>query len=121
MNSKTPAEYVNPYIGTVGHLLTGTRPKVMYPHGAAQIFPNVSPTQHDYYFSEKIVSFPVGPLEIMFGPEKAERFSDCVSHFDMSTVSSHPYLYSVFLEDFGISVEASTTKNCYAYKAVGWQ
>ena len=116
MNEKTPAEYVNPFIGTVGHLLTGTRPKVMLPHGAAQIFPNVSPVQHDYYFSEKIVSFPVGPLEIMFANENATCFSDAVSHFDMSTVSSHPYSYGVYLEDSSVYVEASTTKNCYAYK-----
>ncbi|MBO4392308.1 MAG: hypothetical protein J5816_03295, partial [Clostridia bacterium] len=78
MNEKTPAEYVNPFIGTVGHLLTGTRPKVMLPHGAAQIFPNVSPVQHDYYFSDKIVSFPVGPIEIMFANENANCFSDAV-------------------------------------------
>lgn len=119
MISKTPAEYVNPYIGTVGHLLTGTRPKTMYPHGAAQIFPNVLPVQHDYYFSDKISSFPVGPLEIMFGSERSENFSDSVSHFDISAVIAHPYLYSVYLEDTHITVLASTTKNCYAYKTVG--
>ncbi len=119
MKNKTPAEYVNPYIGTVGHLLTGTRPKVMLPHGAAQIFPNVSPVQHDYFFSEKIVSFPVGPLEIMFANQNAGKFEDSVSQFDMGTVSSHPYSYGVLLEDPDIMVEASATKNCYAYKSTG--
>ena len=55
----------------------------------------------------------------MFGSERSENFSDSVSHFDISAVIAHPYLYSVYLEDTHITVLASTTKNCYVYKTVG--
>ncbi|MGN1345653.1 MAG: hypothetical protein ACI4V1_02635, partial [Eubacteriales bacterium] len=119
MKAKTPAEYVNPYIGTVGHLLTATRPVAMLPHGTAQIFPNVTPNLTDYYFAEKIASFPIGECSVMFAGEAAPNFAGAVSHFDMSTVQSHPYSYAVYLEDSGISVEASITMRSYVYRITG--
>ena len=115
MKHKSPSEYVNPYIGTIGHLLTATRPTVLLPHGAARIIPNVLPKQHDYYFSDKIESFPVGQFSLYFSNASNDTPENAISHFDVSTVSSHPYLFRVFLEDSGITVSASTTKNCYAY------
>ncbi|MGN1408975.1 MAG: GH92 family glycosyl hydrolase [Eubacteriales bacterium] len=119
MKQKTPAEYVNPYIGTVGHLLTATRPATMLPHGTAQVFPNVSPNMNDYYFAEKIASFPIDECAVMFAGKDTQDFESAVSHFDMSTVESHPYSYSVYLEDSDISVEASTTMRSYVYRASG--
>ena len=59
--SKSPAEYVNPYIGTIGHLLTSTRPVTALPHSWAGIFPTVTPNVMDYYTAERILSFPRRP------------------------------------------------------------
>lgn len=116
MKQRTPAEYVNPYIGTVGHLLTATRPVTALPHSAVQIFPTAAPNMNDYYFAEKIVSFPLGTLAVMFAPADAADMQSAVSHFDMSTVKSHPYLYSVYLEDSDIEVSGSTTMHGCAYR-----
>lgn len=116
MKQRTPAEYVNPYIGTVGHLLTATRPVTMLPHGVAQIFPNVSPRMNDYYFAEKITSFPIGSLAVMFAKEDVSDIRHAVSGFDMSAVESHPYSYRVYLEDSDIDVEGSVTMHGYVYR-----
>lgn len=35
--------YVNPYIGSIGHLLTATSPTVMLPHSMAQVSPIFTP------------------------------------------------------------------------------
>ena len=70
--NKSPAEYVNPYIGTIGHLLTATRPVTALPHSWARIFPTVERGVMDYYTAARIVSFPAGPLELAFAPSGAE-------------------------------------------------
>lgn len=119
MLRKTPAESVNPYIGTVGHLLTATRPTAMLPHGTAQIHPHVSPNANDYYFSEQITAFPLGAAVLQFAAADAVVFSDGTSHFDMSTVQSHPYSYRVFLEDSGIDVCGVPAMHSYLYRASG--
>lgn len=119
MKQKTPAEYVNPYIGTVGHFLTATRPTVMRPHGIAQIYPTVSPQMNDYYFADKITSFPMDALEIMFSGADTDRFCRAASHFEVSSVRSHPYSYSVYLEDNGVTVEGTTTMRGYVYRTKG--
>ena len=119
MNIKSPAEYVNPYIGTVSHLLTSTRPTVTRPHGTAQIFPAVDPNPNDYYFSEKISYFPMGDLKIMFADENALDIGGAVSHFDISEVESHPYSYSVYLEDSDIYIDCTVSKHSYVYRSTG--
>ncbi|MBP3292639.1 MAG: hypothetical protein J6N32_02705, partial [Clostridia bacterium] len=109
MNQRTPAEYVNPYIGTIGHLLTATRPVAALPHSAVQIFPNVTPNMQDYFIAEKITSFPLCTLSVMFAGKDTDSMENAVSRFDMSAVKSHPYSYSVYLEDSDIDVAGSTT------------
>ncbi|MBQ4349707.1 MAG: GH92 family glycosyl hydrolase [Clostridia bacterium] len=116
---RTPAESVNPYIGTVGHLLTATRPVTALPHSFARVFPTVTPNMTDYYFAEKIASFPVGSLEVSFAPVGCEDPKGAVSHFDMSEVRSHPYSFEAYLEDTDITVKASSAMHSYLYRAEG--
>ena len=115
----TPASYVNPYIGTIGHLLTSTRPIAALPHSYATSFPTVTPNVMDYYIAEKIASFPIGTLRAVFAPAGAEDPAKAVSRFDMSAVSSHPYGYAVFLEDSGIAVDATTAAHSFVYRSEG--
>ena len=119
MNPKTPAEYVNPYIGTIGHLLTATRPVTALPHSWARIFPTVTPNVTDYYTAEKIASFPAGPLELAFAPENAGTAEDAVSRFDVAAVDSHPYSMSVYLEDTDVTVSGTTAMHSFVYRAEG--
>ncbi len=116
---KTPAEAVNPYIGTIGHLLTSTRPVTALPHSWARIFPTVTPEIMDYYIAEKIASFPAGPLAVAFAPADASDAGEAVSRFDVSAVDSHPYGFGVFLEDTGIEVGGTTAMHSFVYRASG--
>ena len=111
MKIKSPAEYVNPYIGTVGHLLTATRPAAMLPHGEAQIYPLVLPEAGDYYFAEKIAAFPIGALSVMFALADTASFDAAASRYDVGAARSHPYSYGVCLEDNGIFVEGTIDRH----------
>jgi hypothetical protein len=62
---KEPVDYVNPNIGTIGHLLTATIPYVQYPHGMAKLAPVTSPGIPDRYLADKIFGFPAGPATLM--------------------------------------------------------
>ena len=53
------ADYVNPYIGTVSHMLTSTRPEVLLPYGMARSAPVVRDCG-DYYCNDRVVGFPLG-------------------------------------------------------------
>ncbi|MBO6052419.1 MAG: GH92 family glycosyl hydrolase [Clostridia bacterium] len=116
---KTPAASVNPYIGTIGHLLRATRPITALPHSWAQIFPTVTPDVTDYFTADQIASFPAGPLQIAFAPAGAHDAGEAVSHFDVSAVDSHPYAFEVFLEDTGIDVCGTTAMHSFVYRAEG--
>ena len=85
MNKRTPAEYVNPYIGTIGHLLTATRPITALPHSPVHIFPNVTPRMQDYFIAEKITSFPLCTLTAAFAEKDADTMESAVSRFDMKS------------------------------------
>jgi putative alpha-1,2-mannosidase len=62
---KEPVDYVNPNIGTIGHLLTATVPYVQYPHGMARVAPVTTPGFQDRYLADKIFGFPAGPATVM--------------------------------------------------------
>ncbi len=125
--TKTPAEYVNPYIGTVGHLLRATRPVTALPHSFAQSYPLVSPRLTDYYFADKIAGFPIGTgaradeasVIAAFAREGVGDMKSAVSRFDVSAARSHPWLFTVFLEDSGIEVSGTTAMHSHAYRARG--
>nr|MCR5681511.1 GH92 family glycosyl hydrolase [Clostridiales bacterium] len=116
---KTPAASVNPYIGTIGHLLRATRPITALPHSWAQIFPTVTPDVTDYFIADQIASFPAGPLQIAFAPAGVSDAGEAVSHFDVTAVESHPYAFEVFLEDTGIDVCGTTAMHSFVYRAEG--
>jgi len=48
-------QYVNPNIGTIGHLSTATSPTVMYPHGMMQISPNVNTPRGKRYLAGVLI------------------------------------------------------------------
>ncbi len=125
--TKTPAEYVNPYIGTIGHLLRATRPVTALPHSFAQSYPIVEPALTDYYLADKIAGFPIGTdaradecaVLAAFARGGAQSMDAAVSRFDVSAARSHPYFYTVFLEDPGIEVSGTTAMHSYVYRAAG--
>ncbi len=107
---KEPVDYVNPNIGTIGHLLTATTPFVQYPHGMARVAPTTTPGFQDRYLADKVYGFPAGPASIMaatgeISPDSA-RYA---SHFDHDFETATPYWYKVRLDDLEIQAEVTTT------------
>ena len=106
INTEKLTQYVNPNIGTIGHLLTATSPTVMYPHGMMQISPNFS-NMGDRYLADKIRSFPVGPIAITASKANAP----VASLFDHDLETSKPHMYSVYLETPKIQATYSVTEH----------
>lgn len=53
------ADYVNPFIGTISHMLTSTRPEVLLPYGMARSAPVVRDCG-DYYCKRPGGGLPSG-------------------------------------------------------------
>lgn len=108
--TKEPADYVNPNIGTIGHLLTATTPFVQYPHGMARVAPLTTPGIQDRYLADRIYGFPAGPASLM--ASTGELSSDparYASHYDHDFETATPYWYKARLDDPDIQAEATAT------------
>lgn len=106
-------KYVNPNVGTIGHLLTATKPNVQYPHGMMMISPDFTPGITDRYIADKIFSFPVGPVSVMAARINREYRGreDAASVFDHDNETACPHMYSVYLETFDITAMYSVTRH----------
>ena len=112
---KSPAQLVNPYIGTLPHLLKATAPEVMLPHSYVRTYPLVS-TNRDYYCNDAVDGFPVGLLVLMPGPDGASAPEDFRNTLDHALEEAHPYGNRLELERHGIVVESTVTQHVYAYR-----
>ncbi len=70
------SDYVNPYIGTISHMLTSTKPEVLYPYGMARSAPVVDDCG-DYYCNDRLRGFALGDAYILCRPAPdARKFED---------------------------------------------
>ena len=126
--SQEPVDYVNPNIGTIGHLLTATTPDVQLPHGMIRLIPTTTPGIRDVYLADMIYSFStvslsndfskgVGTFSLMAtsGTLKASP-EENASRFDHDLEKATPYYYSVLLEDYNIEVEYTATEHSSIYR-----
>lgn len=105
-----PADYVNPNIGGIGHLLTATAPYVQYPHGMARLTPITTPGIADRYLADKIYGFPVGQSVLMVSTGEAMSDREAfASEFDHDFEYASPYYYAVDLQTWGIRSEITAT------------
>ena len=114
---KEPVDYVNPNVGTIGHLLTATVPHVQLPHGMARLAPVITPGVTDRYLAHKIYGFPAGPaiLTATTGPVSTDpaRYASRYDHdFEIAT----PHYYSVDLEDYGVTAELTAAAQGAYYR-----
>jgi hypothetical protein len=58
---KEPVDYVNPNIGTIGHLLTATSPLVQVPHGMVRLAPLPHAAPWIDFWLKKSTVFPAAP------------------------------------------------------------
>ena len=107
---KEPVDYVNPNIGTIGHLLTSTEPFVQYPHGMARLAPVTTPGAQDRYLADKIYGFPAGPATLMASTgEISADGASYASHYDHDFETATPYWYKVRLDDSDVEAEFSAS------------
>ena len=125
---KDPVDYVNPTIGSIGHLLTATTPDVQLPRAMIRIIPATTPGIRDVYLADKIYGFSTISLGSDFsrgmsafslmattGKIKPDPEQNG-SWFDHDLEQATPYFYSVLLEDFNINAEYSATEHSAIYR-----
>lgn len=112
-----PVDYVDPYIGSIGHLLRPTRPIVQLPYCMSRIEPIMTPGVKDIYFADKIYGFPAGASMItaVTGTVAADRALNA-SSYDHDLENATPYWYSALLEDYDIQAEGTVTEHGAAYR-----
>ncbi len=107
------ADRVNPYVGTIGHLLTATKPLVHMPHGMAQIMPILDSGIMDRFTADIIYGFPMNHTQIMPDVGKAPVFQ---SQYDHDFEDVRCYQGRVLLEDSGIWADYTVTQHCALYR-----
>ena len=115
--AREPVDYVNPNIGTIGHLLTATSPIAAMPYGMVQVAPVTTPGITDRYLADKIYGFPAAGMTVMptIGPPEDAAIR-CFSGFDHDLEVVTPYYYSVFLEDLGVTAEYTVADHAVYYR-----
>lgn len=118
-------KYADPNIGTVSHLLTTKTPTVHRPHSMARVFPVTKPGLRDRYFSDKIYGFAVNlpayrrghVTEFMVtsgGLSTDHRENASVYDHDLEIL--HPWYHQVWLEDYDIIADWTTTERSVIYR-----
>ena len=131
-------QLVNPFMGTAAD--GNTYPGAAFPFGSVQLSPDSKLTGGGicggyYYPDSTILGFShthlsgvgepeyrdllfmptVGAINLLPGIEKGGK-QGYKSYFDHSQESASPGYYSVFLRDYGVNVELTTTLRCGFHK-----
>ena len=107
------SDWVDPYIGSIGHLLKATQPLVHLPHCMAQIRPILDEAIGDHYLAPVIYGFPMNRGSVMPDAGDEPRFASSYDH-DFEDVRC--YRGEVLLEDSGIRAEYTVTERCALYR-----
>lgn len=111
---KHAADYVNPYIGTISHMLVSTQPQVMLPYSYVKSCAKVHSCE-DYYCNDYIDGFPVGGACIMPGSGNG-TFENTIDH---SREDFRCYYSRTELETGDIIAESTVTRHVYVYRFSG--
>ncbi len=112
-----PADFVNPYIGSISPKTGGTSPLVYIPHGMIEVSPEFTPGIGDEYLADKIFGFPAGPAVVMAttGNLTTGRGENS-SGFDHDLETATPYYYQAMLEDFNINAQYTVTDHSIIFR-----
>jgi predicted alpha-1,2-mannosidase len=118
-------QYVDPNIGGVAPLLTTPGPTVHRPNSMIRVFPITQAGLSDKYFSDKIFGFPLNipayrdryVTSVMATSGKLNLNTDSLSSlYDHSLEEVHPWFHHVWLQDFDIDADWTTTERTILYK-----
>ena len=106
-NAATPVDEVDPYIGSIGHLLTATTPFAQLPHGMAQLWPVVT-GGNDRYTAPLLEGIRLCWATLTATADKrgTDRLA-AASLYDHDHETATPYSYAALLEDEEIELEAA--------------
>ena len=116
--SKTPADYVNPYIGNISHLLVPTYPTIHLPNSMLRVYP-----ERENYTGNRIAGLPLivtshrGSSAFNLSPYQGpvEQAKSIVSYgYDNEII--RPYYYCVDLDDYGIHVQYAPSHQAGIYQ-----
>ena len=115
---KTPADYVNPYIGNVSHMLVPTFPNVHLPNSMLRVVP-----ERDDYTSDRINGLPIVVTNhreksaFNLSPFQGERNAlTPIIAYSYDNEELHPYSYSVFLDEPEINVRFAPSHQSAVYE-----
>ena len=115
--SKTPVDYVNPYIGNISHLLVPCYPTVGRPNGMMRIYPNRAD------FSASVMNgLPVavighrGASAMTFSPtQAADTELHPIMQYSYDLEKTTPYSWSVYLDEAKINIDYAPAAQSAAY------
>jgi len=117
ITSKTPVDYVNPYIGNISHLLVPTYPTVHLPNSMLRVTP-----KRDDYTSDVMNGLPVtlvghrGISAFRINPvNRVEEDTVNLKRYSYDNESVTPYRYSVFLDEEEINVDFAPSHQSAVY------
>ena len=115
-DKREPVDFVNPRIGALGHLLTGTAPSVLLPYGMVRCVPATT-AGPDAYLAGKISGFPGAGVVLMpvTGPLET-KVAAYASEFDRDFETVTPYYGSDVLDKYGIIVEYTAAQRALFYR-----
>ena len=109
--SHSPADLVNPYIGTISHLLKATVPEVMLPYSYVRSYPAPA-TCDDYYCNDRTLGFPAGSALFLPGDQNGIYYDS----FDHVREKVRCYQSKIYLDDSDIRIKSTVTRHCYCYE-----
>ena len=116
-STKTPAEYVNPYMGNISHLLVPTFPTVHLPNSMLRVYPERGDfTNVRIYGLPLIVTSHRGSSAFNLSPHQgdANGLHDVISYsYDQEKI--HPYRYQVYLDQEEIEVDFAPSHQSAVY------
>ncbi len=124
-NSKDVSMYVDPNIGGVAPLLTTKTPTVHRPHSMVRVFPVTKPGLNDRYLSDKIYGLAVNMPAYRMGhvtelmPTSGRLIinkNEYASRYDHDLEEVHPWYHKVWLEDYNIDADWTTTERSVIYR-----
>ena len=117
--------YVDPNIGSVAPLLTTKNPTVHRPHSMVRVFPVTKPGLNDRYLSDKIYGFALNMPAYRMGhvtelmPTSGSlsiNKNESASLYDHDQEEVHPWYHKVWLEDYNIAADWTTTERAVLYR-----
>lgn len=116
--SKTPVDYVNPYMGNISHLLVPTYPTIHLPNSMLRVYP-----ERGDFTGDKIRGLPLiitshrGSSAFNLSPYQGEEATiSPVVAFSYDNEKIHPYYYEVFLDDQKTEVKYAPSHQSAIYQ-----